>query len=90
MSLFLPLPQKQRKKVLIEAPKGFELHCERGYGFRTSELSCVTEDTEKISLVHEMYVVIWIEKEVQRYLGFVCKDIGDNKYIVKTDKKPVY
>ena len=30
-----------------------------------------------------MYVVVWMEEEVQWYFGFVCKDIGDDKYLVE-------
>ena len=30
-----------------------------------------------------MYAVVWMEEEVQWYLGFVCKDIGDDKYLVE-------
>ena len=44
---------------------------------------CGTEDTQKSSLVNEMCVVVWMEEEVQWYLGFVCKDIGDDKYLVE-------
>ena len=39
-------------------------------------LDCVTEDTEKSSLVNEMCVVVWMEEEVQWYFEFVCKDIA--------------
>ena len=30
-----------------------------------------------------MYVVVWMEEEVQWYFEFVCKDIGDDKYLVE-------
>ena len=46
-------------------------------------LDCVNEDVQKSYLVNEMCVVVWMEKKVQWYLGFVCKDIGDNKYLVE-------
>ena len=26
---------------------------------------------------------LWVEEEVQLYLGFVCKDVGDYKYLVE-------
>ena len=46
-------------------------------------LDCVNEDVQKSYLVNEMCLVVWMEKKVQWYLGFVCKDIGDNKYLVE-------
>ena len=46
-------------------------------------LDCVTENVQKNSLVNEMCVVVWMEEEVQWYLGFVCKDIGDDEYLVE-------
>ena len=30
-----------------------------------------------------MCAVVWMEEELQWYLGFVCKDIGDVKYLVE-------
>ena len=30
-----------------------------------------------------MCAVVWMEEEVHWYLGFVCKDIGDDKYLVE-------
>ena len=46
-------------------------------------MDCVTEDTQKSSLISEMCVVVWMEEEVLWYFGFVCKDIGDDKYLVE-------
>ena len=46
-------------------------------------LDCVTEDTQKSSLINEICVVVWMEEEMQWYLGFVCKDIGDDNYLVE-------
>ena len=45
-------------------------------------LDCVTEDTQKRSPVNEMYSIV-IEEEVQQQLGFVCKDIGDDKFLAE-------
>ena len=45
-------------------------------------LHCVTEGTHKGSLVNKICVVVWMKEELQWYLGFVCKDIGDDKYLV--------
>ena len=43
----------------------------------------VTEDTQESSLINKMCVVVWMEEKVQLYLGFVCKDIGDDRYLVE-------
>ena len=45
-------------------------------------LDCATEDIQK-SLINETCVVVWMEEEMQWYLGFVCKDIGDDNYLVE-------
>ena len=34
-------------------------------------------------LVNEICIFVWMEEEVQWYLGFVCKDTGDDKYLVE-------
>ena len=36
-----------------------------------------------MSLVTEMCVVVQMKKEEMLYLGFVCKNIGDNNYLVE-------
>ena len=46
-------------------------------------LDHVTEHPQQSSLINEMCVVAWMEEEVQWYLGLVCKDIGDDKYLVE-------
>ena len=46
-------------------------------------LDFVTENTQESPLVNEMCIALWVHEEVQSYLGFVCKDIGDDKYLVE-------
>ena len=38
-----------------------------------------------------MCVVVWMEDEVQWYLGFVCKYIGDDKYLAEhLERHPLF
>ena len=30
-----------------------------------------------------MCVVVWMEEKVQWYLGFVCKDVGNDRYLIE-------
>ena len=30
-----------------------------------------------------MCIVVWVEEEVQWYLGYVCSNVGENKYLVE-------
>ena len=46
-------------------------------------LGCGTSNSRKSSLVYEMCVAVWMEDEMRWYIGFVCKNIGDDKCLVE-------